>query len=122
MECQTKKYNNRTEQFEITPKKTYPKMSNARRIANTNNRKSNQVFKLVPYECKDCGKFHIGRSKELNTDVYRDQLKDTSQSGRIISPEQTEKLKIQNKPKFDVVYDVPVQKEFKILGKIDLPK
>jgi hypothetical protein len=77
---------------------------------------------VVPYECEECGKFHIGRSKELVTDVYRDQLKDTSNTGRIITPEEREILKIQNKPKFDVVYDVPVQKEFKILGKIDLPK
>ena len=110
MECQTKIYNKKSKEYEIIPKRRYRRTCEARRRANEINLKPTQIYKVVHYKCEKCSKIHLGRSNEIITKDYRIELR----TGVVNA----------SKPKFNpnINYNVPVQKEFKILGKIILPK
>lgn len=77
------------------------------------NSKDERISKVVPYKCKWCCKYHIGRNgkqvKEKDKLKYQKEL-------HVLNKEETQKIK-KNIFKSDVEHA-----NFKIIGKIDLSK
>lgn len=57
----------------LKPKYPYETQDAAIDDAKIINTKSNQIYKVVPYRCSICNKFHLGKNKTVikhNTNMY----------------------------------------------------
>jgi len=56
------------------PKKKYNTQEEAIKEAKIINNKPNQIHKVVPYKCKVCFKFHLGKNKTIlkhDNNIYK---------------------------------------------------
>lgn len=59
----------------VKPKKEFNSLIEAKRECDKINRFNNSPFKLVPYKCRVCGKYHIGKNKQILNDLNQDLMK-----------------------------------------------
>lgn len=95
MQCKTSYIDDQTGKKIVKPKKVYETLGEAIRDSQKLNMIPNRVCMVVPYKCKKCEKFHVGKNHEKITEEYRDARTITAK-------------------------DSLSKVEFKIIGKIEL--
>ncbi len=103
-ECQTERVQEDGTTF-IVDKVKFDTLDEAIVECKKQNRMPEKTEKVVPYKCKVCYQYHIGRNGTLITEKYRNKL-----------------IKENREKKKEILEENFRNAEFKIVGKVDLSK
>jgi hypothetical protein len=65
----------------MKPKKSFDTLDDAIKACKKINLRGHNIHKLVPYKCKICCKYHIGRNGKELTEKYINKIKRQSNNG-----------------------------------------
>jgi len=75
MECQTLERYDENLQPVYKPKRAFDTQDEAIEVAKFINSQDHVIHKVVPYRCKVCGKYHLGRNGKILKDKERQKHK-----------------------------------------------